>query len=123
MLLAYLALCFSSEAITEMASENYHMGSTTFSSGGAPTGSASYRMNSTFGQPSPLMNPIEPPISDSYDLYPGFWYAIVSASDTCPGDDDFDKDIDGVDLAAYIFDQGGISLSDFASNFGKAICP
>jgi hypothetical protein len=42
---------------------------------------------------------------------------------TCPGDFNIDFDVDGSDLAAYISDQAGISLSDFAVDFGKTDCP
>jgi photosystem II stability/assembly factor-like uncharacterized protein len=34
-----------------------------------------------------------------------------------------DGDVDGSDLAAYIADQAGISLSDFAAEFGRTNCP
>ena len=34
-----------------------------------------------------------------------------------------DRDVDGADLAAYIADQAGISLADFAVEFGKTDCP
>ncbi len=44
-------------------------------------------------------------------------------ADTCPGDSNFDMDVDGVDLADYIFDSGGLGLDEFALNFGKINCP
>jgi hypothetical protein len=34
-----------------------------------------------------------------------------------------DGDVDGSDLAAYITDQAGISLNDFALEFGRTNCP
>jgi len=34
-----------------------------------------------------------------------------------------DGDVDGSDLAAYIADQAGISLNDFAAEFGRTDCP
>jgi hypothetical protein len=107
----------------EMSSVNYRITTSVISSGGSTMGSANFKAKSTVGQSSPLQNPTDPPYSDSYDLYPGFWYVAANIGSFCPGDDDFDKDIDGLDLAAYILDSGGINLSDFAMNFGKAICP
>ena len=84
-------------------------------------GSANFGMNSTLGQPSPLMNPADPPYSDVYDLYPGFWYtldaqivcgdlaAFAAAFGRVSGDPEYspecdtepDGDVDGVDLAEY----------------------
>jgi hypothetical protein len=106
-----------------MSSENYGIQSSVLSGGGIPTISENYQMNSTLGQPSPVMDPIEPPISDSYDLFPGFWHVIADLGSNCPGDSNGDKDVDGSDLADYILDSGGIELNDFAMNFGKTNCP
>ena len=39
-------------------------------------GSDSFQMESTLGQPSPLMDQQAPPGSDNYSLLPGFWYTI-----------------------------------------------
>jgi hypothetical protein len=80
-------------------------------------------MNSALGQLSPPMDPDDPPFSGSYDLYPGFWYVIFDLGSTCPGDSDGDKDVDGTDIAEYIFDSGGLSLDVFAVNYGKSNCP
>ncbi len=107
----------------EMASENYRIRSSVHSSGGGLTGSANYELNSTIGQPSPLMDTFEPPISETYDLYPGFWYTVANIGLTCPGDFNDDKDVDGSDLVEYIFDSGGLGLEMFAPNFGKVNCP
>jgi hypothetical protein len=85
--------------------------------------STSYQMNGTLGQPTPLMEPGMDPFSDNYGLLPGFWYTIGPFSATCPGDFDWDFDVDGVDLQEYIFDSGGLDLDDFAANFGKESCP
>ena len=57
-----------------MESSSYKIPSTVLSGGGSPLSSASYNGNSTLGQPSPLMDPTNPPTSTSYDNYPGFWY-------------------------------------------------
>ena len=43
--------------------------------------------------------------------------------DSCPADDDGDKDVDGADLAAYILDSGALGPDEFAANFGKINCP
>ena len=34
-----------------------------------------------------------------------------------------DKDVDGSDLAEYLFDSGGIGLNAFAASFGIESCP
>ena len=107
----------------EQSSANYTMMGGLFSGGGGEMVFEGYEMKSTIGQASPLMDPLEPPISENYDLYPGFWYTISMIIYTCPGDSDRDKDIDGEDLADYIFDSGGLGLDEFAVNFGKINCP
>ena len=73
-----LILCFmlglSPICIAEMSSDNYSIPTSVLSGGGAPMSSGSYQMNSTMGQPSPLMQGDQNPWSVNYDLYPGFWY-------------------------------------------------
>jgi len=108
---------------TEMSSTNFHITTTVISDGGGFMNSANFQINGTVGQPTPLPDTADPPFADSYDLFPGFWNVIANINLFCPGDDDFDKDIDGLDLAAYILDSDGVSLNDFALNFGKANCP
>jgi photosystem II stability/assembly factor-like uncharacterized protein len=60
-------------------------------------------------------------------LYAGTSYAGVwNRSINYPCQCDFtpaDGDVDGSDLAAYIADQAGISLSVFAAEFGRTNCP
>jgi hypothetical protein len=107
----------------EMASENYRIRSSVHSAGGVRTDSTNFQVNGTIGQPSPLMDPLEPPLSDTYDLYPGFWYTIGVSGDACPGDFNGDGDVDGSDLAEFIFDSGGLGVDIFAANFGKENCP
>ena len=120
---ASLVVIYSYNSIAEMTSDNYRITSSVISGGGASTGSTNYQINGTVGQPTPLMDPIEQPYSENYDLYPGFWYAVAGISAYCPGDSDFDKDVDGWDLAEYISDSGGLDLNDFAMDFGKTNCP
>jgi hypothetical protein len=67
------------------------------------------------------MDSLDPPFSDFYDLYPGFWYAVMGPK--CEGDYDGDGDVDGADLAEYLIDSGGLDLEVFAANFGKVNCP
>jgi hypothetical protein len=105
----------------EMQSSTYRMSTSVFSAGGTPMSSTSYKTTSTLGQPSPLMDPLEPPLSDTYDLYPGFWYAVMGPK--CESDYDGDGDVDGSDLAEYLFDPGGLGLDVFAADFGRANCP
>jgi len=76
--LAFIML--SAYSAAAMESTTYKIPSTVLSGGGAPMSSTSYDMNSTLGQPSPLMDPSDPPTSTSYDNYPGFWYGAVIAS-------------------------------------------
>ena len=83
-------------------------------------GSAGFRGQGTLGQPTPLMDPADPPYSDAYDLYPGFWYTLeaalgcdlaefAAAFGTVSGepgynlgcDSEPDGDVDGVDLAEF----------------------
>ena len=84
-------------------------------------GSENFQTNSTLGQPSPLMDPDDPPYSDNYFNDPGFWYTL-DARAGCPDlacfaltfgltsndtgynqgcDFDHDGDVDGSDLAEF----------------------
>lgn len=74
---AALLLSFSFNSFAEMRSRSYRIPSSVLSSGGALVASVNYQVNGTFGQPTPLMEPSEPPFSDNYDLYPGFWYTLA----------------------------------------------
>jgi hypothetical protein len=62
-------------AFASMGSENYGIPESVFSNGGGPIISENYGIDSTLGQPSPLMEDIQP-ISTNYGLYPGFWYIL-----------------------------------------------
>jgi len=35
-------------------------------------------MNSTLDQTAPVSNPLEPSLSDTYDLYSGFWHIVTA---------------------------------------------
>jgi hypothetical protein len=109
-------------ALAEMTSASYKISVSVLSGGGGFTTSTSYTANGTLGQPSPLMDPGDPPFSDGYDLYPGFWYAVRAGG--CPGDYYGDGDVDGLDLYDYIMDYPGvIALETFADYFGRDNCP
>ena len=122
--LVVLALV-SSPSDAEMTSTNYRIPTMVISGGSGPMGSANFQTNSTAGQPSPLMDQSEPPFSDNYDLYPGFWYTLSVGPLSCEDifsfaqafgstnlDDEYniscdsepDGDIDGIDL--IYFQQG-----------------
>ena len=107
----------------EMSSSSYQIPCTVLSGGHGPMVSATYQLNGTVGQSSPLMDPLEAPFSDNYDLYPGFWYAVTAFEGTCPGDNNGDKDVDGSDLADYLIDSAGLELEVFAADFGTVNCP
>jgi hypothetical protein len=64
-LFAILLFCFAHMFSSEMASENYRISSSVHSAGGVPTESENFQMNGTVRQSSPLMDSIEPPISDT----------------------------------------------------------
>jgi hypothetical protein len=114
---------FALVALAGMTSDNYRIQQSVQSGGGTSSGSTNYQTNSTLGQPSPLMDPDDPPFSDSYDLYPGFWYTVAEIGATCPGDFNGDQDVDGDDLADYLTDTSRVDLIDFAANFGRVDCP
>jgi len=105
----------------EMSSTNYTITTTVMSGGGGPMGSANYQMNSTLGQPSPLIDPALPPQSTGYDLLTGFWYT-VGADSGCLFDYLNDGDVDGADLAEFMNAFSSSELESFAMEFGRANC-
>jgi len=132
-----LFLGLPSDSFAEMQSPNYRLPTSVLSGGGVPTGSTNYQTNSTLGQPSPLMDPADPPSSSNYNLEPGFWYTVKAAS-VCRGDFEPDGDVDGLDLDIFNsafaigdltadLDNSGIvdtnDLTIFASEFGRIDCP
>ena len=112
-----------SPVAADMSSANYRITTTVVSGGGAPMASGNYRINATLGQPTPIMEPGMEPYSDNFGLLPGFWYTIGASGAACPGDFDWDLDVDGFNLYEYIYDSGGLGLDVFAAHFGKAHCP
>jgi len=119
-LLILLALLLLSPAVQAgMESTSYRLTASVLSGGGNLSESTTYKLYSTIGQPSPLMDPTAPPGSTNYDLYPGFWYtletgpicanlaAFAAAFGTIDGDIDYnlscdldnDGDVDGADLS------------------------
>ena len=70
----------------ENSNGKYRIPTMVISSGGGLMGSASFETNTTVGQQSPIPDPAEPPFSNSYDLYPGFWYTVANVGLTCPGE-------------------------------------
>jgi hypothetical protein len=102
-----------------MESSKYVISNSSLSGPGGPMTSGNYQTNSTLGQPSPLMDPNDPPDSTSYELYPGFWYILEAEIPGCQGlssfadaygstgsdsnyneacDSEDDGDVDGADL-------------------------
>ena len=120
--MAVLVLIYG-QSDAEMTSTNYRITTTVMSGGSGPMGSANFQTNSTVGQPSPLLDPNEPPFSDNYDLYPGFWFTLSTGPLPCEDissfvqafgttnldieyniscDSEPDGDIDGLDLADFL---------------------
>ena len=72
------------------ASTNFRLNSFVFSPGGISAASSGFKMRATMGQPSPVMDPSDPPLSFTYDLYPGFWYTLIALEPDTDGDGLFD---------------------------------
>ncbi len=115
-------LTFALSSFAQMQSDNYSIPSSVQSSGGTPIASDNYKAEATIGQPSPLMDPDDPPYSANYDLYPGFWYTLDADPAGCEDlssftgaygsvssalnysrscDTNVDSDVDGSDLAEF----------------------
>ena len=65
------------------------------------------------------------PVNKQYsrNLNTGAGIELISSDPlACKGDFEPDGDVDGADLAVYIFDAKDISPGDFANNFGKDDC-
>ncbi len=108
----FCALCIGEAVAAEMSSDNYRIESSVISGGGGASSSSSYQLFSTIGQPTPLMNPADPPFSEHFDLYPGFLYTTFSRADT---DGDTITDIyDNCTLVAN-FDQRDTDGDDYGN--------
>jgi len=117
-----LVLAATPEAFAGMQSGSYAITTAVVSGGGGAMTSPSYTLQATIGQPSPLLDQVDPPYSTTYDLYPGFWYtletgpvcvdlaAFAAAFGSLDGDGNYsfscdfagDGDVDGDDLSAFI---------------------
>ena len=73
-ILVFVLVQVAATGYSAMQSAGYRIRSSVLSGGGPPMASAGYQVNATLGQPTPLMDPNDPPYSNLYDLYPGFWY-------------------------------------------------
>lgn len=77
-LIALLAVLVMIQIATgEMTSKTYKIPISVMSSGGTLMTSTSHSTKGTLGQSSPLIELDELPFSDSYDLYPGFWFTFA----------------------------------------------
>ena len=89
-LILVFILSFAPVARGRMQSTHYRISTAVISGGGVAMVSDSFNMDSTMGQPTALMNPVDPPWSQGYELYPGFWYtityyAILQKANVLPG--------------------------------------
>ena len=91
--IAVVLLFFSEYAYASMSSTSYRIPTAEFSGGGASLSSETYRLDATLGQPSPLMDTANPPTSNSYKLYPGLWYTIITHPAQCDFNSDRKTDI------------------------------
>ena len=117
----FLSMCPAVHA--SIASENYRISSYVLSGGGGPAVSASFRMNATAGQPSPLPGPSGNPFSGSYNLHPGFWPAIDSAEQNHDKDSDGDGIVDAIEIPGctdeLIVDSDGDLIDDGVEDANK----
>jgi hypothetical protein len=105
-----------------MSSDNYRITTTVVSGGGGPMASASYGLNGTLGQPSPLIDPADPLGSTNYEMLTGFWYTLGGG---CRWDIEplgGDGDVDGADLYEYLNAYDPTTLPAFAAEFGRNDC-
>jgi hypothetical protein len=116
-----IAMLVMTASAAEISSTNYRITTTVISGGGRPMSSSSYQINGTVGQPSPLIDPLFPPQSASYDLLTGFWYTIAAGSG-CLYDYLGDGDVDGADLVEFLNAYSSIEVAAFALEFGRLDC-
>ena len=95
-IMAVLFLSLANPVFAGMQSTNFKIPTSHFSGGGAFTGSSNFKMQSSAGQSTPLMDADNPPWSSSYELYPGYWYTLGAGMVDC-------------DLAAFAAAFGSLS--------------
>ncbi len=78
-LMAVLFFSLANPVFAGMQSTNFKIPTSHFSGGGAVMGATDFRMQSSAGQSTPLMDADSPPWSSSYELYPGYWYTLTAA--------------------------------------------
>jgi hypothetical protein len=121
-------LFFGAISAAGMESDHFKITTSVISGGGALIESESFLLKSTLGQSTPLMDPADPPYSDSFDAYPGYWFTVAPAvGGYCDYDFEPDGDVDGLDLVEFIQDLiGGLveagELANFADEFGRSPC-
>ena len=121
--MAFLILAYPAHA--GMSSASYRIPTTVMSGGGGPMASAGFQANGTVGQPSPLIEPADPPWSTNYDLLTGFWYTTGAGLDGCRWDIEpvpGDGDVDGADLAELVNAFSAGDVESFARAFGQTNC-
>jgi hypothetical protein len=122
--LLLVIVILSDRVDAQMQSEHYRITTSVMSGGGGPmiSGSGTYQLNGTMGQPSPLMDAADPPYSSNYDLYPGFWYTLGAGCLWDIEPESGDGDVDGADLAVFITIYQSDDLAAFAAEFGRSNC-
>jgi hypothetical protein len=112
---------FTVDASAQMQSASYRITTTVMSGVGTPMSSGNFQMNSTLGQPSPLMEQGMDPYSEHFGLLPGFWYTVAT-DPGCLYDYLYDGDVDGADLAEFLNAFSSSELAAFALEFGRVDC-
>lgn len=64
----------------------------------------------------------DPHIVNACDNCPDVWDATSQCHGPCEGDFDGDGDVDGSDLAVFAAGGTGVSLEEFAAEFGRTDC-
>jgi len=95
-----LMACITPVSGAQMGSDSYQITTSVLSAGGYSMSSDNYEIFSTLGQPSPVMDPADPPFSDSHDLYPGFHYTMEAG------------EAGHVDIATFSLSYGSVSTDD-----------
>jgi len=82
-IMAVLFLGLANPVFPGMQSTNFKIPTSHFSGGGGAMSSTDFRLQSSAGQSSPLMDADNPPGSSSYELYPGYWYTLDAGLADC----------------------------------------